>query len=102
MYKEAIVQASMGSQRPKICGDLLSACSSLREGHCSPYHVPHGHPWDQGPRGFAVVILNDGNDQEAWKGQPYDTDRGIKQTCSPQNESPTRLAGDSNVEPRQR
>lgn len=36
-----------------------------------------------------MVNLNDSNDQDAWKGQPYDTDRGVKQTYSPQNESPT-------------
>jgi hypothetical protein len=43
----------------------------------------------QRPSRFTVVNLNDGNDQDAWKGQPYDTDRGVKQTYSLQNESPT-------------
>lgn len=36
-----------------------------------------------------VVNLNDSNDRDAWKGQPYNADRGVKRTYSPQNESPT-------------
>lgn len=36
-----------------------------------------------------VVNLNDSNDQDAWKGQPYDADCGVKRTYSPQNKSPT-------------
>ena len=40
------------------------------------------------PKVLEVCCGQFDNDQDAWKGQPYDTDRGVKQTCSPQNETP--------------